>query len=192
MSKQILIVQGHPASDSLCEALASAYAQGARESGHSVVTLRLREMRFDPVLHAGYAALQPLEPDLVAAQAAIVGADHIVLVYPTWWGGTPALLKGFLDRTLLPGFAFKYRAGSPWWDRLLTGRSAHVITTMDTPPWYYRLRYGDAGIRQLRHAVLEYCGVRPVRVTRVGRVKEASARRIERWLGAARRAGAEA
>lgn len=192
MLRRILILQGHPAPDSLCEGLATAYARGARESGHTVVTLRLREIDFDPVLHEGYARVQPLEAGLLAAQTAILDADHIVIIHPTWWGGMPALLKGFLDRTLVPGFAFRYREGSPWWDKLLTGRSAHVITTMDTPPWYFRLRYGDAGVRQLKRAVLEYCGVRPLKITRIGRVKDASPERIARWLSAAYRAGRKA
>ena len=86
----------------------------------------------------GYAQIQPLEPDLLDAQASITWAQHLVWVYPIWWGGLPALLKGFLDRIFLPGFAFKYRPNSALWDRLLTGRSAELLVTMDSPPWYYR------------------------------------------------------
>lgn len=192
MGKRILIIQGHPARQSFCAALAQAYAYGARDAGHTVSLLSLRELAFDPVLHEGYASIQPLEADLVRAQAEITAADHIVVVFPTWWGGMPALLKGFIDRVFLPGFAFKYRQGSPWWDRYLTGKSAHVITTMDTPPWYFRLFYRDAGVNQIKRTILQFCGVGPVRVTRIGRVKDAPARWTQAWLEKLTRLGRDA
>ena len=47
----------------------------------------------------------------------------------------PALMKGFLDRVLLPGFAFKKREGSVWWDKYLTGKTARLICTLDQPGW---------------------------------------------------------
>lgn len=182
MRRRILVIQGHPAAASLCAALAGAYARGAREAGHAVTTLAVRELAFDPVLHEGYRVVQSLEPDLLHAQQAIRQADHLVIVYPTWWGGMPAQLKGFFDRTFLPGFAFRYRPGSPWWDKYLSGKSAHLIATMDTPPWYYRLVYRDPGINQLRRAILQYCGVGPVRVTRIGRVKDTPDAWKQAWL----------
>lgn len=192
MSRRILILQGHPAAQSLCGALAEAYAQGAREAGHAVTLLALRELAFDPVLHEGYRVVQPLEPDLLEAQRLVREADHLVVVYPTWWGGMPALLKGFFDRMLLPGFGFRYREGSPWWDKYLTGRSGHLITTMDTPPWYYRLVYRDAGVNQLRRTVLEFCGIGPVRVTRIGRVRDTPEAWKQAWLEKVRAMGRRA
>ena len=103
-----------------------------------------------------------------------------------------SLLKGFIDRVFLPGFAFKYRQGSPWWDKYLTGRSAHVIATMDTPPWYFRLVYKDAGINQIKRTILQYCGISPVKVTRIGRVKDAAETRKQAWLAKAREFGRSA
>lgn len=189
MAKRILIIQGHPAKHSFCDALAKAYEQGAQESGHAVTMLAIRDLAFDPILHEGYALIQPLEADLILAQDEVRSADHIVVIYPTWWGGMPALLKGFFDRAFLPGFAFKYRQGSPWWDRLLKGKSAHVITTMDTPPWYFRIVYRDAGIQQVKRTILQYCGCSPVKVTRVGRVKDTADDWKRSWLSRARRFG---
>lgn len=192
MPKRILILLGHPAADSLCAGLAEAYAAGAREAGHEVRVLSLAELHFDPVLHEGYKAIQPLEPDLLAAQEAIRRAEHLVLIYPTWWGGMPALMKGFFDRAFLPGFAFRYRPGSPWWDKLLAGRTAHVIATMDTPPWYYRLVYGSPGHRQTVRTILRFCGIQPVRVTSLGPVKDAPEASKSKWLARARAYGRKA
>lgn len=134
MSRRILIILGQPSSNSLCAALARTYADAARQSGAEVRLLELGKIAFDPILRHGYERIQPLEPDLRNAQADITWAQHLVWVYPIWWGSLPALLKGFLDRIFLPGFAFKYRVNSALWDRLLTGRSAELLVTMDSPP----------------------------------------------------------
>lgn len=108
--------------------------------------LKLGEMQFDPILRDGYNHSQTLEPDLLEAQRQIHWAEHLVFVYPVWWGGIPALLKGFFDRVFLPGFAFKYRNRSQLWDKLLKGRTADLLVTLDTPPWYFRWIYGAPAI----------------------------------------------
>jgi NAD(P)H dehydrogenase (quinone) len=186
MPKKILLILAHPLENSLCGALADAYMQGAQQAGHDVQRLYLGRMQFDPLLHHGYAKIQPLEPDLVNAQAAITAAQHLVFVYPTWWGAMPALLKGFIDRTFLPGFAFKYRKDSVWWDKLLAGRSANLLVTMDTPPWYFRWIYRMPGHEQMRRTVLEFCGIKPVKTTSFGPVRSASAQQHTKWIERAR------
>lgn len=80
MPKNILVILGHPDADSFCGALAQRYIKGAQAAGHEVRQLEVGKLAFDPVLHQGYAAIQPLEPDLLAAQEAITWAQHIVLV----------------------------------------------------------------------------------------------------------------
>ena len=189
MSKKVLVVLGHPASDSLCAGLAEAYASGARQAGAEVRVLALGELRFDPVLAAGFRAEQSLELDLKRAQAEILWAEHLVWVYPVWWGAMPALLKGFIDRVFLPGFAFRYRKGSTAWDRLLAGRSAELLVTMDSPPWYYRWVTRMPGHVQMKRAILDFCGVGPVRVHSMGPVLGASDARKADWLAQARRSG---
>ena len=244
MPKRILIVLGHPRSDSFCGALAEAYAEGARAGGSEVRAISLGSLPFDPILRDGYAKIQPLEPDLVAAQASIRWAEHLVFVYPLWWGAMPALLKGFIDRVFLPGFAFKFRDGSVFWDRLLAGRSAHLLVTMDTPPWYRVLSdgspdvdprgipagrvgfgslhrvhgswdaasprllairaprgslvFGDPsartprwisgmpGHKQMKHTILGFSGVKPVKVSSFGPVKSSTPAQREKWLAQAR------
>ena len=182
MSKRILVILGHPADDSFCGALASSYVAGAKAAGNEVQLIFLGKLSFDPVLHNGYATIQDLESDLVAAQTAIAWAQHIVFVYPIWWGAMPALLKGFIDRVFLPGFAFKYRDGSAFWDRLLSGRSAHLLVTMDTPPWYFRWVYRMPGHNQMKRTILEFSGIKPVAVSSFGPIKGSSQQRREKWL----------
>ena len=182
MGKRILVILGHPSSNSFCAALAERYAQSALRAGHEVRQLFLGTMDFDPVLRDGYQQVQPLEADLRQAQADILWAEHLTLVYPIWWGGIPALLKGFFDRVFLPGFAFKYREGKAFPDKLLRGRSAHLLVTMDTPPWYYRWVYRMPGLHQIRKTTLAFCGIEPRRTLTFGPILGASAVQREAWL----------
>jgi putative NADPH-quinone reductase len=183
MRKRILVILGHPDSDRFCGAIAAAFIEGARDAGHEVRLISLGDLSFDPVLHKGYTKIQELEPDLVATQEAIRRAQHLVFVYPVWWGGMPALLKGFIDRVFLPGFAFQYREGSRFWDRLLSGRSAQLLVTMDTPPWYYRLVYRMPGHNQMKRTILEFSGIKPVAIRSFGPVRGSSQQQREKWLG---------
>lgn len=185
MGKRILVILGHPRSDSFCGALVTSYVEGAKAAGKEVQFIFLGNLSFDPVLHNGYAANQELEPDLVSAQAAITRAQHIVLVYPIWWGAMPALLKGFFERIFLPGFAFHYREGSHLWERLLSGRSAHLLVTMDTPPWFYRWVYRMPGHNQMKRNILEFSGIKPVTISSFGPIKGSSPERREKWLAQA-------
>ncbi len=191
MAQKIVVILGHPAADSLCGALASSYVQSARAVGAEVRMLALGALRFNPVLGAGHYGDQPLEPDLLAAQADLLWAEHLVWVYPIWWGAMPALMKGFIDRVLLPGFAFKYRQGSSLWDKLLQGRSAELLVTMDSPPWYFRWVTRMPGHHQMKKAILEFCGISPVRVHNFGPVRTAGEDRRLQWLNRAAQLGAK-
>jgi NAD(P)H dehydrogenase (quinone) len=182
MSKRILVILGHPSGKSFCNALADSYIKGAKTSGNDVQLISLGNLSFDPVLHNGYNTIQQLEPDLVNAQKAITWAEHIVFVYPTWWGAMPALQKGFIDRVFLPGFAFKFRENSSFWVRLLSGRSAHLIVTMDTPPWYFRLVYRMPGHNQMKRTILEFSGIKPVTISSFGPIKNANSQTLEKFL----------
>lgn len=187
--KRILVVLGHPNNDSFCGELAARYAEGAHAAGAEVRTLRLADLEFDPVLRLGYKTIQELEPDLSRAQEMITWAEHLVIVYPVWWGTMPALLKGFFDRAFLPGFAFRYREDSPLWDKLLEGRSARIIVTSDAPVWYNFLINGNPSQKALKRTILEFCGFKPVRVTSIGSVKSLDGEKIAGWLETAEKLG---
>lgn len=182
MRKRILVILGHPNNDSFCGAIANSYIEGAKASGNEVQLISVGDLSFDPVLRKGYGPIQELEPDLVAGQAAIAWAQHIVFVYPIWWGAMPALLKGFIDRVFLPGFAFNYREGSRFWDRMLSGRSAHLFVTMDTPPWYFRWVFRMPGHNQMKRTILEFCGIKPVTIVSLGPIKGSTQQKREGWL----------
>jgi NAD(P)H dehydrogenase (quinone) len=187
--KRILIIEGNPHPGSYCSALATAYQQAALSAGHEVHLVHLHEVDFDLNLRHGYRERTPWEPGLEAVWGKIQAADHLVWVYPTWWGTMPALLKGFIDRVFLPGKTFKYREKSTLWDKLLKNKSGRMVITMDAPAWYNRLVYGNAGIRAMKTATLKFCGVSPVKVTVLGTVKHRSPGEIEKGLRLMERIG---
>ena len=180
--KKILIINGHPNNESLNFALAAAYKKGALEAGAEIKEIVIAELQFNPNLQGGYQKRTELEPDLLEAWEKIKWADHLVWVHPVWWGGLPAITKGFLDRVFLPGFAFQYRENSVWWDKLLKGKTAHIITTLDQPVWYYWLAFGKPSVNQLKKSTLEFCGVKPVKVSYFGPVKSSDENTRKKWL----------
>ena len=93
---RVLIIDGHPDEGRLVSHLLDRY-QAALDDHHSVDRISVRDLAFDPNLRRGYAVVQPLEPDLERVRAAIAACDHLVVAFPMWWGGEPALLKGLID-----------------------------------------------------------------------------------------------
>ncbi len=183
--KNILIINGHPNKESFNFALAEAYKKGVLSSGAEVKEIIIRDLKFNPNLQLGYQEKTELEPDLLTAWEKITWADHLVWVHPVWWGGLPAITKGFIDRVFLPGKAFKYRENSVWWDKLLKGKTAHIITTLDQPSLYYWLVFGRPSVNQLKKTVLEFCGVKPVRVTYVQPIRNSKIEFRNKWLSKA-------
>lgn len=182
MSKKILVILGQPQRNSYGGALAQAYIDGARAGGADVRELCLGELKFDPCAATGTPPGPSLEPDLVRAQEWIRWADHLVFVYPIWWGTIPALLKGFVERVFIPGFAVNFRKDSPLWDKLLTGRSARLIVTLNTPSWIYRCVFRQPGHHTMKRTILQFCGVKPVAITEVGPIKGSTEEKRAKWL----------
>jgi putative NADPH-quinone reductase len=131
-----------------------------------------------------------MEPDLVEAQNLIRWAEHLVFVYPTWWGSMPAIAKGFIDRVFLPGFAFKHHSGKIFPEKLMQGKSMSLLVTMDSPAWWFFLVYGAAQYRMLRQLVFGYVGFKPVRFTTFGEMRKSSSESRKKWLLKVSRMGA--
>ena len=178
--KKIFILLGHPDSgDTFCKSLADSYEKGARDAGHEVRRVNIADMQFDPILHKGYKVIQQLEPDLVTFQENIKWCEHFVVIYPTWWTNTPALLKGLFDRAWISGFAFKFKP-SGLWDKLLVGRSARVITTMGAPAIFERILFGKI-TRTISNNILGFAGFK-VSNTWIGNAEKMKIDRRQKWL----------
>ena len=183
--KRIFILDGHPARNTLSQALAAAYAEAAQAEGHEVRVAHLSDLVFDmDYEQAGYATSKPLEPALEQVMGDIEWCEHLVMVAPMWWGSLPAKLKGLFDRAFLPGRAFDTRnlskIGMP--APMLGGRTARVIVTSDTPRWFLWLRYGSAMIRQIRGQILGFVGIKPARVSYFAGASHPKPGQVDRWL----------
>jgi len=178
----ILIIDGHPDAHRLGGKLLDSY-QAALPAEAKVTRIAVRDLEFEPVLRHGYAQRTEWEPDLHRIAAALDACDHLVVGFPMWWGSEPAELKGLLDRVLLPGFAFQYHDDDAWWDKLLEGRSADVIATMDTPPLFLRMIYGNSVIKRWKGQVLGFCGFKPARFLACGPTNKGEAeKRLTGWV----------
>ena len=183
MAKRILIIDGHPDPEPqrLCHGLANAYASGAADAGHEVWRLELHSLDF-PLLRseADFETGKP-PPPIATAQADISWAEHIVIVYPLWLGTMPALLKGFLEQTIRPDFAFE-RVTSGWPKKRLKGKTARIVVTMGMPVMIYRWIYLSHSLRSLERNILKFAGISPVRETLFGMIKEANEQTRNRWI----------
>ena len=191
MTKKILLLNGHPAEKSLSRHFSNQYCAAAQAAGHQVTEYHLSDMVFDVdfgVSH--YQDAKKLEDDLQKFEQDLANADHFVLLFPMWWGGLPAKLKGLLDRALLPGKAFDPRIlkmGVP--TPLYTGKTGRVIMTSDTPNWILRWLYGQGIVKQVKSQILHFIGIKPAKFTHFSPAGDASETTIQTWTAQIRDLG---
>lgn len=182
--KKIYLLLGHPDKETLSGHFADTYEAAARAAGHEVRRANIGDLVFDPILHKGYKVIQELEPDLLKAQEDMRWADHFVLIYPLWWSGTPALLKGLFDRMWLPGFAFRFHKHETWhslpgWDKLHKGKTARVVALSKMPAWLISVLFGDF-TNEISRATLGFSGFK-VRRTHIGNAEKLSPKKLAAW-----------
>lgn len=182
--KQVLIINGHPDKASFNHALTEAYQEGASKTDAQLSVIHIADLKFNPNLEFGYRQRMTLEPDLVDAIEKLKRADHLVWVFPMWWYGYPAIMKGFIDRTFLPGITFQPIPGKPLPKKLFKGKTSRIIVTADTPRWYDWLYMGSPTLNQFKKGTLEFCGISPVKVTYIAPMKDSSADFRQKWLKA--------
>lgn len=184
MAKNILLILGHPSENSFCNALLDAYRKGVESAGANTQTIYISKLNFDVNLADGYKTgeTMQLEDDLRMAQQQIQWADHVVMAYPNWWGFMPALAKGFIDRVLLPGFAFKHQSGKVFPEKLLKGKSMRLLVTMDTPKWWFYLIYRASQYQILKSIVFGYVGFDPIRFSTFGFIRKSTEKLRNSWL----------
>jgi NAD(P)H dehydrogenase (quinone) len=161
----VAVVVAHPSADSYCHALASRAVAGLRAAGHHVEILDLYADGFSAAMTSAerraYHGDEPILDPMVARHAALVtDAEALVFVYPTWWSGLPAILKGWLERVMVPGVGFRFdeRTGKV---RPGLGQVRHLvgISTYGSPRSYVRL-VNDNGRRIITRALRLSCGFR--------------------------------
>jgi putative NADPH-quinone reductase len=180
--RKIMIVVGHPQTNTFCRALGEAYQRGAMAAGHMATLFALSEMKFDPILRDGFRKEQPLEPDLQAAYDALAACDHLVLIFPLWCGDMPALLKGFIERLLQPDLIRRQDTENAMNWSIFKNKSARVIMTMGMPVSVYRFWYGGHALKLITRNILKFIGITPVRHTLFGMIGTSKPETRERWV----------
>lgn len=147
---KVLVVFSHPVAESYARALLDRCVADLGDAGHEVTVKDLYAEDFRPVLSAqerrDYEDVPHNREAIAAEVAALEAAQGLLLIYPTWWYGMPAMLKGWFDRVWVPGVAFgldPQRGISIHTlrqiDRLM------VVTTYGAPGWFIRIWMGDPG-----------------------------------------------
>lgn len=160
---RVLVVYAHPLADSFASALHQAVLAALRGGGHEVDDCDLYAEGFDPVVSAAErAAYNTPSPDLSAVAsdvARLQAADALVLCFPTWWYGMPAILKGYFDRVWAPGVAFRLPDGGGAILPALTNiRKLRVVTTYGAPWWLIRLVLRDPVRAVIMGGLARLCG----------------------------------
>lgn len=194
MGKRVLLIQGHPdhLQPHFCHALADAYAEGAADAGHEVRRVDVAALDFPLLRSAAHWQEGKLPPGLAAAQADIAWAEHVVVVFPLWLGDMPALLKGFFEQVLRPGFAVEHSDSRSMFRKRLAGRSARVVVTMGMPAAIYRWVFRAHSVRSLERNILGFVGFAPVHETLIGGVGELNEKTSAKWLARMTTMGSEA
>ncbi len=157
-----LVVVAHPITDSLCHALARTVRETLTEAGHEVQMEELYQSGISPALTASERRSYYSPPfDTAAVQLQIdrlLSAEALVLVFPTWWFGFPAILKGWFDRTWTPGIAYDHATDfGPITPRLHSLRQALAITSLGSPWWVDWFLLRRPVRRVLKTALLGTC-----------------------------------
>jgi NAD(P)H dehydrogenase (quinone) len=188
----ISVILAHPTPGSFNHAIAETAAEQLWLNRHSVRLHDLYREGFEPLLAAGEAVAQPaapLPPQVYAHRAEIAAADGIVIVHPNWWGMPPAILKGWVDRVLRAGVAYRFLEGDggegvP--EGLLRARSALVFNTANTPAAREISAFGDPLETIWKNCIFGLCGVDDVRRVTFSVVVTSTQEEREAWLATVR------
>ncbi|MFT8317671.1 MAG: NAD(P)H-dependent oxidoreductase [Sporolactobacillus sp.] len=138
--------------------------QHFEQSGTAYHLIDLYSEKFDPVLifnRQKRRSDMKTDPSTAEYRRWVEQADHLIFIYPIWWSTMPAILKGFLDRVLVSGFAYTYQG--PYPQGLLKKKAATLIYTMDSPSLYARLFRRNIEWKSVKGPVFHFCGIKPVK-----------------------------
>lgn len=157
---RILAICCHPSPDSYHAALRAAAVERLEAAGHAVTVIDLYAEDFDPVMpRAQWADPQRgggTAPELTRHVDELRAAEGLLLIYPTWWYGMPAMLKGWVDRVWQPGVAFELKDGKIVRHMLSNIRGFAVVTTHGSPQWFIRLLMGEPGRKQVVRGLTQH------------------------------------
>jgi len=159
-----VVVLCHPAEHGFTRSAGAAAVRGLRRAGHEVVVLDLYGMGFQPAMsaaeyHAYHGDKPVIDPLVAESVSAIQQAEMLVFAYPTWWSSVPAMLKGWLEKTMVPGVAFVFNDANKVRPGLRNVRRIVGITSYGSRRMYVKA-VNDNGRRTLLRALRLNTGIR--------------------------------
>ncbi|MGQ1889839.1 NAD(P)H-dependent oxidoreductase [Thermophagus sp. OGC60D27] len=181
---QHLIISAHPNKNSFSNALAEALAADSRNNNANPMIRNLYEIDFNPILtNSDLSQIKDglIPPDISREQKLLKEADLISIVYPLWWGSFPAVLKGYFDRVLTNGFAFKISTDGP--EGLLKGKKIVLHTSMGNSVEEYEKKGILDAFRQIHgNEVFGFCGIEIVGHFFYPRISDSSEEMKNRYI----------
>ena len=178
-----LIIYAHPNPQSLNSHFKQTLAEHLWDKGHEVVIRDLCELNFNPILSLEDMQGQRLgkvSNDVKHEQEFISWAEHITFIYPIWWTGMPAIMKGFIDRVFSYGFAYRYDQGVQ--KGLLKGKQTTVINTHGKSKAEYEEIGMDKALSLTSDkGIFTYCGLEINQHFFFDKADRPSPERIENW-----------
>jgi len=187
---KISVILAHPHTGSFNHAIADEAAAMLRESGYTVTVHDLYREQFDPLLtHDEIPRDAPLDPAIARYCREIATADGIVFVHPDWWGMPPAILKGWIDRVLRPGIAYRFAetdSGEGVPEGLLVAKAVLVFNTSNTPAAREQEVFGDPLERIWKDGIVSFCGIPGFRRRMFGVIVTSTEQQRKAWLSEVR------
>lgn len=159
-----LIIYAHPNAKSFNHAIKEKIEAALQASNYAFAVRDLYEMRFDPALKAAEIAMGwdgPVPDDIKQEQEHIRASDVLIFIYPIWWSGMPAMLKGYFDRVFSYGFAWTMEQDT--FSGLLKGKKAVIVNTLAS----HRDEFVSMGLlecvnKTIDTGIFDFCGIRVI------------------------------
>ena len=182
----ILVILAHPDPKSFNHAIADAAVAALRDAGHQVVFRDLHKEGFDPVLPAReFPEERKLDAAIRKHCDDLASADGVIVIHPNWWGMPPAILKGWIDRVIRPGVAYRFLEGDSGEGvpvGLLRARTAVVFNTSNTPSEREQNVFGDPLEALWKKCIFDLCGVKTFHRRMFGVMVTSTAEERAGWL----------
>ena len=178
------IIIDHPWEGSFNFAILDSVIKGIKEKNKNFDVLDLNRENFNPVMSekelALYAQGKFLDPKVKEYQKRLINSDYLIFIFPIWWNVMPVMLKGWMDKVLLPGFAFTTDQVPQPLLKKITGAS--VLTTTGTPDEYHRKEYNNALKWVLCEGTLKFCGINKITWLNFGDAGFTTREKHNQWI----------
>jgi NAD(P)H dehydrogenase (quinone) len=182
----ITVILGHPDVNSFNYAIYEKVLETLSSNNHEVHAHDLYSEKFDPLVTASEISNDTLVPEMIVRYCSEVSAaDGIIIIHPNWWGQPPAILKGWVDRVLRPGIAYRFLEGDKGEGipvGLLKAHTALIFTTSNTPPERERKVFGDPLQTLWENCIFKFCGVKTVHRKNFGVIVTSTGEQRKSWL----------